>query len=95
MALLGSFTKQPREVLDCDFDYAAVLAGRTDTITNKTAEVAPSGALTVNAGTIFGNKIKYVVTGGNNGITYKLTVLATSTAGLIYEDEINILVEEE
>lgn len=95
MALLGSFTKQPREVLDCDFDYAAVLAGRSDTIIGKTAEVSPSGALSVNAGTIFGNKIKYVVTGGANGVTYKMTVLATSTAGLIYEDEINILVEEE
>jgi len=95
MALLGSFTKQPREVLDCDFTYTTVLAGRTETIVGQTAEITPGGGLTVSAGTIFtGNKIKYVVSGGTDNISYKLTVLATSSAGLIYEDEINILVEE-
>lgn len=93
MALLGSFTKQPREVLDCDVDYATVLAGRTDTISNKTVEVTPSG-LTIVSSTIYGNKIKVVVSGGTNAVNYKLSVLATSSANLIYEDEINVLVEE-
>lgn len=94
MALLGSFTKQTREVLDCDFDYATVLAGRTDTINNKTVEVSPTAQLSIVSSTIFGNKIKVVVSGGNNNATYKLTVLATSTAGLIYEDEVTVLVED-
>lgn len=93
MALLGSFTKQPREVLDCDVDYATVLAGRTDTISNKTVEVTPAG-LTIVSSTIYGNKIKIVVSGGTDAANYKLSVLATSSANLIYEDEINVLVEE-
>lgn len=95
MALLGSFTKQPREVLDCDFTYSTVLAGRTETISGQTAQITPSGALSISSSNIFdGNKIKYILSGGLTGTTYKLTVLATSTAGLIYEDEINIVVEE-
>lgn len=94
MALLGTFTKQPREILDCDIDYTAVLAGRTDTIASQTSEVSPSGALTVTSLTRDGNKIKAVVSGGTVDTLYKLTILATSSAGLVYEDEITILVEE-
>lgn len=94
MGLLGSFTKQPREVLDCDIDYTTVLSGRTDTITSRTAEVSPSGALSIVSTTIFGNKIKVIVSGGITNTTYKLTVLATSSAALVYEDEISILVQE-
>ena len=45
MALLGSFTKQPREVLDCDISYATTLQGRADTISGTpTTEVSPSEA---------------------------------------------------
>lgn len=93
MALLGTFTKQSREVLDCDFDYTTVLTGRTDTISSQTSEVTPAG-LTLVSTTRFGNKVKVVVGGGVNAATYKLTMLATSTAGLIYEDEVTVLVED-
>jgi hypothetical protein len=96
MALLGSFTKQPREVLDCDIDYSAVLAGRTDTIASQVAEVSPSGAGALSAATPTrsGNVVKVVVSGGLTNTPYKLTILATTTAGLVYEDEVTILVEE-
>ena len=94
MALLSSFTKQPREILDFDIDYSTVLAGRTDTIVTKVVEVAPTGQLTIVSSNIIGNIIKVIVSSGNTGITYKVTVLATSTAGLVYEDEVNVLVEE-
>jgi len=93
MAILGSFTKQSREVLDVDIDYATVLAGRTDTITAQSAEVSPAG-LTVVSLTRNGSKVKAVVSAGSNNTMYKLTVLATSSAALIYEDEVNITVED-
>ena len=93
MAILGTFNKQPREVLDFDIDYAPVLLGRTDTISSQTSEVAPAG-LTIVSTSRNGNKIKVVVSGGTTSVLYKVTVLATSTAGLIYEDEVNILVGE-
>lgn len=97
MALLGSFTKQPGETLDCDISYETVLAGRTDIIANKSTSVTPAGLIVstssiINAGT----GIKLVVTGGTDAQTYKITVTATSdaTPALIYEDEINVIVEE-
>lgn len=93
MALLSAFTKQPREILDFDIDYSTVLFGRTDTITNKTVEVSPVG-LTIVSSTITGNIIKVVVSSGTTGTLYKVTTLATSSAGLVYEDEVNVLVEE-
>lgn len=34
------------------------------------------------------------VNGGLDAATYKLTILATSSAGLVYEDEVAVLVED-
>lgn len=93
MALLDTFTKQPREILDFDIDYSTVLAGRSDTLTIATVEVAPAG-LTATYSGITGNKVKVVVSSGTDAVTYKVTVLTTSSAGLVYEDEVNVLVEE-
>ncbi len=93
MSILGTFTKQPREVLDYDILYSTVLAGRTDTIASVTSEVSPGGGLTATAINT-ADKCKVVVSGGTTSVVYKVTVLATTTEGLIYEDEVNVLVEE-
>ena len=93
MALLDTFTKQPREVLDFDISYAEVLQGRTDTISSATVEVSPAG-LTAVYSSVTNNVVKVVISSGTNNVTYKVTVLATSSAGLVYEDEVSVLVEE-
>ena len=93
MALLGSFSKQPREILDFDIDYTTVLAGRSDTLASQTVEVSPAG-LTIVSSTISGNKIKVTISSGTDTISYKVTTLATTTAGLVYEDEVTVLVVE-
>lgn len=99
MALLGSFTKQPREVLDCDISYATTLADRIDTISGTpTTEVSPSevNGVTVDSVVVSGTSVKLTVSDGldTTGL-YKITILTTTTpAGLVYEDEINVLVEE-
>lgn len=97
MAVLGTFTKQPGETLDFDISYATVLAGRSDTIVTKALTVTPGAGLTVASSTISGgNLIKVTVTGGSASVVYKVTITATSDAAtpLVYEDEVNILVEE-
>lgn len=94
MAILGSFTKQPREVLDCDIDYATVLAGRNDILLSHSVEVFPSGELTIVSSTIYNNKLKIIVSGGTDKKLYKLTVLMTTSANLVYEDEINVIIKE-
>jgi hypothetical protein len=93
MALLGTITKQPREILDFDIDYTTVLAGRSDTLSTQTSEVTPSG-LTLVSTTRTGNIVKVVISTGTDTQLYKVTVLVTTTAGLRYEDEVNVLVGE-
>jgi hypothetical protein len=91
MAILGTINKQAREILDFDINYDTVLAGRSDTIATQTSEVAPSG-LTLVSTTRSGNVVKVTFSGGTNTTLYKVTVLATTTVGLVYEDEVNVLI---
>jgi hypothetical protein len=93
MAILGTIYKQPREILDFDIDYSTVLAGRSDTIASQTSEVSPAG-LTLGTLSRNGNVIKQVFSTGTDSQLYKITILATTTAGLKYEDEVNVLVGE-
>lgn len=93
MAILGTSQKQPREVLDVDVNYTTVLAGRSDTIVSQTTEVAPAG-LTILSVVRTGNVVKLTLGSGTADVLYKVTILATSSAGLVYEDEFNILVTE-
>ena len=72
-----------------------MLADRSgDTVASVVTEVSPTGALTVAGTTIFSgtNKVKVVINGGTTTNTYKVTVMTTTTAGLMYEDEINVAV---
>lgn len=94
MAILGNFTKQVREVLDFDISYSAVLANRpTESIVSVVTEVAPAG-LVIDSSLVYdGNKVKVVVSSGSDAVLYVVTVLATSSEGLVYEDEVQILVE--
>lgn len=93
MAILGTINKQPREILDFDIDYSTVLAGRSDSIASQSSEVTPAGLTLVNT-TRSGNVVKVVVGSGTDTVLYKVTVLATTATGLVYEDEVNVLVGE-
>lgn len=94
MALVGSLTKQPREQIDFQLDYNTALGTRADTIASVSTEVAPTGALVVDYAQTAGLVVNVKVSGGTTGTQYKVTVLTTSTAGMVYEDEVNIQVEE-
>lgn len=96
MAILGTINKQPREILDFDIDYTTVLAGRTSALTTATSEVTPSG-LTLTSTTVYASekKVKVVINGGTDLTTYKVTILTNTDDGLKYEDEVNVVVEED
>ncbi len=96
MAILGTITKQPREILDVDIGYATVLAGRSDTIVSHVTErsITTGGALTIVSSILTGDIVKITLSAGLDTITYKITILATSSAGLVYEDEFNVVVTE-
>jgi hypothetical protein len=95
MALLGYINKQPGEVIDFDINYAPVMLGRTDALAFALSTSSPVGLTVVdsivNPETM---KTQVIVSGGTTGQTYKVTVKTSTDAGLLYEDEVNVIVEE-
>jgi hypothetical protein len=57
-------------------------------------EVTPAGLTVPASAVLTGDVAKVVISAGTNATTYTVTVLATTTAGLIYEDELHVIVEE-
>lgn len=90
--ILGSYVKQPADVLDYDVDYTDFLNGE-DTLSTKTVTVSPTG-LTVDSSVIAGDRVKVWLSGGTNGITYKVTVTATTTDGRVKQDEFKVKVKD-
>ena len=72
--------------------YLDVLAGRTETIVSHVVET--TAGITVVSSVNTTNNVKVVISGGTTGQSYKVTTLATSSAGLVYEDDFLLLVEE-
>lgn len=91
---MKTFTKQPSERLDFDFDYTEWLAARgNDSITD--ANVVSEPGITVDSSIIIdGNYVKVFTSGGTNGTKYKLTCLAETLGGRIAELEMVIHVKE-
>jgi hypothetical protein len=95
MALIGSFTKQPREKLPVDIDYTSVIAGRTVSSMTPTVET-PSG-MTLTSSAVSGETIQLYLSGGTDGVTYTWTVLMDIVIGgktTTVEDEFTVTVEE-
>ena len=104
MAILGSYIKQPAEVADYDIDFSeyfpsgdaisatggspSLPVGSTVFVT--TTEEFPS--LVVGASYVIdsGLTFKQWISGGTSGVTYKVTVRVTSTAGRVKEVEFKI-----
>lgn len=93
MALLGTFSKQPAEVLDYDISFDQFLP-ITDTITG-VVTTADTG-VTVASSTIIsaGRGVKVWVSGGTSGTTYKVQVRITSGDGRVKEAEFKVKVLE-
>lgn len=93
MAILGTFTKQPSEVLDYDVDFTDWLP--TDDIV-ETAAVTADAGLTVDSHEVIsaGTAVKVWLSGGTAGTTYKVQVTANSNAGRVKEAEFKIRVKE-
>ena len=90
--ILATYTKQPAEVLDYDVEYADFLGG-VDTLASVTHAVAPSG-LTVSLVSIIDTRVKVWVSGGVNGMTYKVTLVATTADGRVKEADFKIRVKD-
>ena len=90
-AILGKFIKQPDEVLDYDVDFSDWFSNRDDTPASYTV-VAEAGITKVTDART-GNVVKAVLSGGVTGTKYKVTVLLTTSAGLVKEADFTVTVK--
>jgi hypothetical protein len=95
MAILGTFTQQPNEVLDYDIDFSQWLP-EADIVDSVVLTVAPSMptppsyAIAPNS-----ERVKvWVYAGGTNGQTYKFTVRATTNDLRVKEAEFRVRIKE-
>ncbi len=90
--MLGTFRKQPVEVIDYDIDYSEWLT-TGDNVDSAVVTVAPTG-LTVQSVFVNDPRLKIWVSGGTNGTSYKLTVTTTTADGRIKQDEFKVNVKD-
>ena len=103
MTVLATFTKQPSDRLDYDFDYSKFLLG-TDTIESVVFKVetliTTDEVITVPNPLIIDTELfdttftKVWLHGGEVGYTYKISSTATTAHGRTKQDEIKIRVKE-
>ena len=92
MSILGTFIKQPADVLDYDIDYRDWLADRSDTL--QSATVTAETGLTVSSFVIVQGVVKVFLSGGTDGGSYKVTCTATTAGGRVKQAEIRINVKD-
>lgn len=97
MAILGKFNKQPAEVLDYEFDFSEWLADRADTIVSQTVVSAPlttGAAMPVSNIVQNSGVVRFFLSGGTDGVKYKVTCTITTTGGRTKQSEITITVKD-
>lgn len=101
--ILATFDKQPADTLDYDIDFSAILddgdtlasTGDPGVPTPLSVSVSPSG-LTITPTFVIGSGkvIKQWISGGTNGIKYKITLTATTNAGRVKQVEFFVRVKD-
>jgi hypothetical protein len=89
---LGTVTQQPTERLSYTIDYTDVLPSG-DNVDIAAASVSPAG-LTVENVSPIDPRVRFWVTGGTSGATYKVTVTMTSADGRVFQDELTFKIKE-
>lgn len=92
MAILAKFEKQPADVQDFDVDYSEWLTGLSDTILSGSA-TAEAG-ITLDKHEIVSGAVKVWLSGGTNGIAYKITTTVITVGGRTKQAEIIVKVKE-
>ena len=94
MAVVGTFTQQPNDVLDYDVNFTDFLS-EGDLIVDAAVTVAPLG-LTVAVPVVIdsGRRVKLWVQGGSSGVTYKIDLRVTTDLGRVKEDEVRMRIKE-
>jgi len=89
---MKKFDKQPSEVLDYDIDASEWLT-QGDNIIGISVAVDDPG-LSVNNTTVSDDRIKIWLSGGSDGVTYKVTTKISTDDGRVKEVDFNVRVKE-
>lgn len=92
MPVLAKFTKQPADVIDYDFDYRDWLADREDTASSVVVTADPG--ITITNTVLSGGVVKVFLSGGTDGVAYKITCTLTTTGTRVKQAEITVAVKE-
>lgn len=90
--ILGTFSKQPVEVLDYDIDCTDWLVS-DDALALATA-VSDGAALQVDAVNVYSPRVKVWLSGGTSGSNYKVTVTITTDDGRVKQVEFRVRVKD-
>jgi len=90
---VGLTIQQPNEMLDYDFDYSDWFGNLDDALAGFSVTSVPAG-LTVTASVAADKMGKIWVSGGLADVTYYVEVTATTVAGRIKQDELEVLILE-
>ncbi len=101
--ILGKFYKQPAENLDYDIDFSEFLSDGDSLVSSGnppvpsplSVTVTPSGLSLGPTFVLNGKSVKQWLSGGTNGIKYKITLTVTSNAGRVKQVEFVVRVKDE
>lgn len=89
---VGATTQQPKERFSYTVDYSLAM-NATDSIVSATAEVFPVG-LVVESTSHQSKNVRFWVSGGVSGSTYKVTLSVSTADGWTFEDEVIFKIKE-
>ena len=89
---LGIATKQPIERFSYTVSYEEALT-IGDNVESATAVVTPAGLVIDNVG-VYDPIVKIWVSGGTNGVSYKVTLTVNTADGRVFQDELTFKIKE-
>jgi hypothetical protein len=101
--ILGRFYKQPAETLDFDIDFSQFLSDGDSLVSTGNppvpspldVAVTPSGLTLGPTFVLNGKTVKQWLSGGTDGVKYKITLTVTSNAGRVKQVEFVVRVKDE
>lgn len=92
MAILNTYTQQPADRLDYDFEYTDFLKG-VDAVESAVFAVEPAG-MTLSGEVTEPTFTKVWASGGELGKSYKISCTITTAHGRVKQDEIKVRIKE-
>ena len=93
MSVLGKYKKQPVEVESYTINYAEDLTVG-DEVISATAVVIPAGSMTVASIDVAVSSVRVWVSGGTDGVKYKVEVTSVTGDGRTMQDEFYVTIKD-